>query len=146
MYPPRWRTHGRSALLEEMPVSGKKLVLWMCAAVIASLFLIDGGMRVFLVKVMIGQFERFGYGIGALRAFGAAEILTALLLLTPPARLVGAGLAVALMGLGVFAYVSTGVGFPAFPVTVALLSLALIWMHLEQRMPHGKPRGLSARP
>lgn len=118
-----------------MPVQGKKLVLWMCASVIAAMLLIDGGMRVFQSRLMIAQFQSFGYGTGALRAYGAAEVLAALLVLSPPARLFGAVFAVALMALAVFAYISTGMGFPAAPVTLAILTLALIWMHLEQRMP-----------
>ena len=123
-----------------MAVSGKKLVLWMCVVVVAALLLIDGGLRLIELKLMVAQFERFGYGVGALKIFGAAEVLAGLMLLVPPARLVGAGLTLLLMGLGVFAYISTGVGFPAAPVTLAVLSLALIWMHLEQRMTTpGKP-------
>ena len=89
---------------------------------------------------MVAQFESFGYGSGALKAFGAAEVLAGLLLLAPRVRLLAAGFALLLTALGVFAYVSTGVGFPAVPVTLAILSLALIWMHLEQRMGRpGKP-------
>jgi hypothetical protein len=86
-----------------MPVQGKKLVLWMCASVVAALLLIDGGMRVFQARLMIAQFQSFGYGTGALRAYGAAEMLAVVLLLSPPARLVGAVFAVILMALGVFA-------------------------------------------
>jgi uncharacterized membrane protein YphA (DoxX/SURF4 family) len=123
-----------------MPLSGKKLVLWMCAVVVAALLIIDGALRVFQLNLMVAQFERFGYGLGALRAFGGAELLAGLLLLTPPVRLLAAGLAALLMAMAVFAYVSTGAGFPAAPITVAVLCLALIWMHLEQRLPRaGKP-------
>ena len=115
-------------------------MLWMCASVLAALFLIDGGLRLAGLQLMVSQFERFGYGVGTMKAFGLAEVLTGLLLLTPPARLVAAGFALLLMALGVFAYVSTGRGFPAAPAVLAVLSLALIWMHLEQRMSSpGKP-------
>jgi hypothetical protein len=117
-----------------MPVSGKKLVLWACASLLAALLILDGALKVFQLNLMVAQFERFGYGTGALRAFGAAEVLTGLLLLAPPARLLAAGAVVLLMALGVFAYISTGAGFPALPMVVTVLSLALIWMHLEQRM------------
>ena len=117
-----------------MPVPGKIIVLWMCASLLAGVLLLDGALRLIELNLMVAQFERFGYGLGALKAFGAAEVLTALLLLAPPARLIGAGFALLLMALGVFAYVSTGAGFPAAPVTMAVLSLALIWMHLEQRI------------
>jgi hypothetical protein len=117
-----------------MPVPGKIIVLWMCATLLAGVLLLDGLLRLIELNLMVAQFERFGYGLGALKAFGAAEVLTALLLLAPPARLIGAGFALLLMALGVFAYVSTGVGFPAAPVTMAVLCLALVWMHLEQRI------------
>ena len=117
-----------------MAVSGKKLVLWMFVFLLAVMLLVDGGLRVFQMKLMVAQFERFGYGVGALQAFGAAELLAGVLLLAPGAQLFGAGFTILLMALAVFAYVSTGVGFPAAAAVLALMSMAIIWMKLEQRM------------
>ncbi len=120
-----------------MAVSGKKLVLWMFASLLAVMLLIDGGLRVFAMKLMVAQFERFGYGTGALRVFGAAEVVAGVLLLIPAARLAGAGFSILLMALAAFAYVSTGVGFPTAAVVLSVMSLAVIWMILEQRIDGG---------
>ncbi|MEZ5396980.1 MAG: hypothetical protein R2724_29950 [Bryobacterales bacterium] len=98
-----------------MAVQGKKLVLWMCASVVATLILVDGLLRVIGLQLMAAQFARFGYGVGAMKAFGAAELLAGILLLVPAARLAGAALGLLLMSLAAFAYVSTGVGFPQPP-------------------------------
>lgn len=116
-----------------MAVSGKKLVLWMFAGLLAFLMLLDGALRVFQMHLMVAQFERFGYGTGALQAFGAAELLAGVLLLAPAAQLIGAGFTMLLMAVAAFAYVSTGVGFPAAPLVFTLMSMAVIWMKLEQR-------------
>jgi hypothetical protein len=106
----------------------------MFVALVAVMLLLDGALRVFQLKLMVAQFERFGYGIGALQAFGAAELAAGLLLLIPAAQLFGAGFAILLMALAAFAYVSTGVGFPAAAIVIALMSMAVIWMRLEQRL------------
>ncbi|MCB1019766.1 MAG: hypothetical protein H6509_10550 [Bryobacterales bacterium] len=116
-------------------MQGKKLVLWMCASVVASLLLLDGLLRVIEIHLMVAQFVRFGYGVGAMKLFGAAELLAGVLLLVPAARMAGATLGLLLMSLAAFAYVSTGVGFPVAPTVVTVLLLALVWMHLEQRLP-----------
>lgn len=117
-----------------MAVSGKKLVLWMFVSLLAAMLLLDGALRVFRLKLMVAQFERFGYGVGSMQAFGAAELLAGVLLLIPAAQLFGAGFTILLMALAVFAYASTGVGFPAAATVLSLMSLAVIWMKLEQRM------------
>ena len=116
-----------------MAVSGKKLVLWMFVSLLATMLLLDGALRVFQMHLMVAQFERFGYGTGALVAFGAAELLAGVLLLTPAAQLYGAGFTMLLMAVAVFAYVSTGVGFPVAATVLTLMSMAIIWMKLEQR-------------
>ena len=120
-----------------MAVSGKKLVLWMFVSMLAVMLLLDGALRVFQMKLMVAQFERFGYGTGTLQTFGAAELLAGVLLLIPAAQVIGAGFTILLMAVAVFAYVSTGVGFPTAAAVLTLMSMAIIWMNLEQRLDRG---------
>ena len=109
--------------------------MWMFVSLLAAMLLIDGALRVFRMHLMVAQFERMGYGTGALQAFGAAELAAAALLLTPALQLAGAGFTMLLMAIAVFAYVSTGVGFPAAATVLTLMSMAIVWMKLEQRKP-----------
>jgi hypothetical protein len=115
-----------------MPVSGKKVVLWMVLAVLVLLVGVDGGLRLAGIELMQAQFERFGFDAAWLQPVGALEVAGAMLLLYSRTRLAAAAVLCAVMTGGIFAHVVAG-RRPALPVTILALLLAAIWIHLDRR-------------
>jgi uncharacterized membrane protein YphA (DoxX/SURF4 family) len=101
----------------------KELAVLLVSIMLAGVFSLTGGMKLFGSADMVASFARWGYGPGFMYAVGTFELLCVAALLVPRANFLGAaGLALVMAG-AIWTHV-THAEYTVIAVPIALLFLA----------------------
>jgi putative oxidoreductase len=106
----------------------KTIALWVLSGLLAALYLMAGGSKLAGVERHIQGFEHWGYPQWFRLVVGAAEVISAVLLLIPRAAFFGAGALVLMMAGAIYTHLlrATGEGAMAIPPLVLLGLAALV--------------------
>lgn len=106
---------------------GLNIVLWVLQIALALMFLMAGSSKLTGNPMMVGMFEKIGFGQWFRYLTGALEVLGAVLLLIPRTSGLGALLMVGVMVGAVFTHLFIIGGSPVVPLVLLIVAAIIAW-------------------